>query len=325
MTKNIWMDEARAMIHGQEQLVQLPKTPLKSELHEHYNAIAHKGALKCRHCDAKVHFNKGAQSVCGSNLKGASAHFHTNPGNTHADDCLWPLRMEEDHEGTPTTYDKDKGYRIHLNTGPSHPALTSSLYERDEERKLIVKDDDLRDREPFSIKGMDDLLTLVRKGEFHRLLDSRVIFRQFDIGWRDFFIRRDKTIGDRRYYKLLECLQDKGEQPVLFEFNLKARAQTDMFRRENKINGQPIFIKQDQYNRKHWIIPRARLQSEDANSSFFFETTGTYMLFAQACLNTSNTQNSVKHYIDMRIHSHKQIAKLSAGELAMQAKAHKPG
>ena len=38
----------------------------------------------------------------GDNLAGPSAHFHTNPGQTHEATCQWPERAAQDATAQPT-------------------------------------------------------------------------------------------------------------------------------------------------------------------------------------------------------------------------------
>ncbi len=318
---NIWMDEARYVTEEEEQIVQLPGTALRDD-NTHYDALTQKGALKCRFCDASVHFHAGSKSICGDNLVGPSAHFHTNRGQQHAADCGWPARMQA--RAAESKYNDAKGYKIHLNT-TGYPAQfnerAGQVYDRGDDKKIITLDKDLVDRRPRSVADIRDMIDLMKPSDAARLRDSVVVHHDHVLPWDKFFVRYNRKEGGQqgRFIDLVERLRTRKIQPCMMEFNLASGVwPKDLFSRERKgARSAPIEAGYDAGGRRVVIQPTAWLDNPDNTLvSRGMSEAGRYLVMGYARLKTVEQPGLVTHYVNISVEDPKQLARLDVASLA---------
>jgi len=319
----VTMAEARYVApDGREQVVQLPGTVLRDG-NVRYDASVHKGHLHCAHCDAKVNFDPGSEVVAGG-LRGPSAHFQLNAKQKHSDDCLMPLRINEGRAAKD--YDTRLGYRIHLNTRDYSELFNDAAYpyERDENKKLILKDERLRKMEAIGVATIEDLLRVMRRGDYERLNKSVVIqCGSVPVAWPDFFIRYSRNGGaEHRFIGLVESLQARRNQPVLMEiFNEKAVYMRDLFDRAQHGESKRIEYAGND-GRKHVIVPRVWLDNRnDTYVTSALSLPGAYLVLGHPRLKTVVEGGVVTHYLNVSVTDRRQIAAVNIDEIAQKARA----
>lgn len=302
--------------NGTVELVQLPGTPYRPG--HHYYSPQHHQNLVCTHCDAKVHFNKGTESLLGS-FKGRSSHFHTNRGQEHQS-CLWPLR---DPTQSEESFDKNKGYRIHINTLSHTFNRYSGVYGRNAAGHIVAYEPDLKDREAFSVTGIEGLKTLMIKGEFDRLKDSKVIFSNKAVAWSDFCLYLEK---EERYVALKEKLRIAGKRgpasPVLMEIRIPEPHRPKFPSERGSFNASPIKIGTDHRGFSERIVPSIQLQhNHNTYLRDIFDRAGTYLVLGVPRLNTKEMDFVTNHYLNIAVTDARQVHFGNMKELALTAKA----
>ncbi len=302
-TRLLHMPDARFITGtGDEVFVQLPGTELRPGA-VHYDEAQHKGHLICRCCEAKVHFNKGAEDIAGSNLIGARPHFKRNPGsdshkNEHADDCLLRLRLDEKRD--PTEYNLNAGYKIHIN-GMLRPTFErhGGLYRRDGLGKIHAKDRDLEGREPFSVRKLDDVVSLIKFGEFNRLFKSVVIDGASKQNWNRFLVRYDQDRGHARFKSLVESLRDGKSRLCVMEIRPtdSSAAQADLFSRNTHIASQEIPYRVAIGKKPEFIVPSVKILGDGLAASL--AGGGRLLVMGYPHLITHEQEDSIIHTLEI--------------------------
>lgn len=171
---------------GRDATVQLPGMPLEPGA-RYYVHDPKYGRLCCAYCDTAVHYRSASPSIAGSSFGGRSAHFVTNPEQKHGESCLWELR---DPSQSFQEIDPSKGYRIHINTQWYSDLYNnaSGVYGRGPGGRIEILNRDLKGREKLVVKTAAQMADFVKKGNFPRVADSVVIFRNRLYRWNEFFI-----------------------------------------------------------------------------------------------------------------------------------------
>lgn len=321
MTKDLRMPETRVRDEkGNSTAVMLPGAKLRDGAI--YYAPEHKGHLLCPHCDAKAHFNKGALSVCGDNLPGVQAHFKTNPGQVHAEDCILPLRLDEGRN--PREYDLTRGYRIHLNLGWIANEFNSRarLFHRDADGRILFTDPDLAAREPYTVKSAADLVRLMKRGHYARLRDSVIVHRDQIIPWSDFFIRynhaqapaHSRTVAEPRFIRLVERLLDQDGRailPVLMEVKLQKPVEVEEGQKSACGRSKAILWRYEGERTSrcaHFIQPRIYLDNvTDPAVAGALPKAGSYLVLGAVRLSTHKSWDRVMHFLNLSIRRADQI------------------
>ena len=325
MSEQLLMPEAR--VPGQDgsadTAVMLPGARLRPDA-VHYDEGQHKGKLVCAHCSAKVHFNAGAQTVCGDNLRGPQAHFKRNPGQKHKQDCLIPMRLDEGRD--PKEYDLTRGYRIHLNLGliANEFNAKSRLFHRDGDGRIIFSDPDLAAREPYTAKTAGDLVKLMEHGHYRRLRDSVVVHRDTVTPWSEFFIRYNRRGNGRvgypnpRFVGLVEKLSGEGARaalPVLLEFKLQKPVEPKEGATSAHGLSRAITWKQEG-NKTHIIQPRVFIDNlRDEGVAGSMKEPGIYLLLGMARQGIYSEWDRVKHFLNISVTRADQILKKDVAEI----------
>jgi hypothetical protein len=295
----------------------------------HYDEALHKDRLICGCCSAKVHFSHGSEKILGGLLNGPRPHFRTNPGQTHTD-CLYPLRLNEGrHE---REYDKDKGYRIHLGIETIADHFNAqSLVHRDSDGRLVFHDPDLANREPYRVKSVKDIVTLIEKGNYARLRDSVVIHKGYDpIPWPEFFIRYDRgtrrrePVASPRFIGLTDKLLDRGSMaafPVLMEMRFHRGIEPKAGYTSARGLSRAMFWGDAADERggalkSHHIQPRLYLiNPENKAIADAIPEAGTYLVLGHARVKTEIDSHHVTHFLDIRVTRADQVLKKDLAEI----------
>ena len=260
---------------------------------DHYYAPEHKGHLKCPHCEADVRFREGSVSVRGSSEAGRRAHFALFPGGFHDKGCA--LENNPAYR-RPLIIDRTKGFRIHINTSDYSDVFNdkSGVYDG------AALPPELREREPVSIKSANDLVKLLERGEFDRIQDSIVIFRNKSLPWNDFFIRTEE--GNPRVAALVDRLEaGEGETFCAMVLSAKQGRFFSFHQRELKFDRLPI-LRQD--NMYEVVIPQVRIPNDHntlLNASF--SKAGSYLVLAVPTSKPYDAHNERRHYLTLRLDS----------------------
>ncbi len=327
---DVVMHKARAIIHGQETVVVLPDAmPFAGEAR--YDAKIHKGHLKCMFCDAAVHFNKGSATIAGQfDLRGASPHFHTNRGQTHGDRCQW--NFGDKHE-SGTAVDKKAGFRLHLNTQGytgDFNAVANPLYRREADKRLTVTEEAARVMETRSIRGVADLVELMRLQDPLRINQSRVILNEYDVLWPDFMIRynRSSKTPTNRFMDLVDRLSAsyRKRQPVLMEFNVRSGVYPRTTGGKTPaVQSQDIRWRREASGVTQVIRPTAYLNNRhNTGVSLAFATAGRYLVLGMARLKTVDAHDAQLHFVDIGIDDPRQVTKISLEDIAAENSRHFP-
>lgn len=164
-----------------------------------YDASRDKGRLVCPHClEAALHYCAGSPTKQGDNQRGAQPHFRSNELVRHSPDCLSLLPSGES-DADQEEIDPSKGFKIHLNLGRSKGAF----------RRAAIGEGDLRGRQTVPVKTLKDLISLMHSAQIKRVLDSVIVYHDFQIPWSDFFVRR--TANDNRNKTAVRWTRLAGE------------------------------------------------------------------------------------------------------------------
>ncbi len=295
----------------------------------YYDEGTHKGWLKCRFCDAAVHHVKGHDMVAGhTDMKGASTHFRTNPGQEHSTSCGWErlkveraLRRQYGYESS--SYDPDKGYRIHLNVNLADYFYNKRrLYGRDAVRRIVCHDDRLPDMEPVSVRSVDDIVTRLAGLNPDRLKKSLVVHNGFALPWQDFFVRYMRGAPDNaagahgRFLKLHERLKTSRAVPCLMEFNMASGAKKPA---PAMIESKPVLMGRDDYNRTHYLVPRAYIDGDRAAFHEKLKHGGDRHLvlgFARTAI--SEQKDRVLHYLNISLQNAAQMTSCDIAQIPVK-------
>ncbi|MFN3828071.1 MAG: hypothetical protein ACK4NR_10665 [Micavibrio sp.] len=323
-TSGLAMPEARyTSPTGETQRIQLPGTRLQFGA-THYDEAVHKGKLKCICCDAPVHFRKGSETISGDNLRGPRPHFASNRRLAHDAECTVPLRLDEERD--PTEYDLTKGYRIHINTGHLKEQFNvkSRLYARRPDKKIMINDPELASREPFSVRGANDFLRLMRKENKERLRKAVIVNGDAQIEWKDFFIRhayaqgKKKRPQEARFGYLVNRLTEFGNPMlVLMEFDMRKQEKNRM----QALCAQParINLGRDQQGNSHYVYQRAFIEGpQKGEIARLISEPGTYLLMGAVRLKTEQDARSgdVIHTLTMTLNDKNQLTSADLLRLA---------
>lgn len=181
------------------------------------------GRLVCETCnDVDVHYTAGSIARGGDHSPGAKAHFASNPGQAdkHSQECRDVSALQRSEE---TTYDEDKGFRLHLNTGAISTVFNASrVYHANEKGhlRLTPRYNRLSAFEPVSVKSASDFLKLFKpsKKGVKRLQDSFLIARDFlPVPWNKFFVKyKPPFTGMRSLIDSNESEVFARRQPALY-------------------------------------------------------------------------------------------------------------
>ena len=199
-----------------------PEAALKT-LREKFNLV-------CPQCKkAGLVFSFGSQnpdgtinSISGVDISGNPAHLKTKPGHIHERTCKGIVVPHESHE-----IDDTKGYRIHLNlsTIPERDPRSQRLVERLPGGKIIILDEDLKDREPLSVTKIKDLITPMRSGKIEKLQYAVVVRGNRKIPWSQFMIPATAVSGHENpsMEKFAKSFYKNAEHghPVLINLDFK--------------------------------------------------------------------------------------------------------
>lgn len=286
-----------------------------------YNASQHKNKLLCPYCDLRVDFNKGSGAIiCGTQLGGTRAHFKKAPKQDHEPTCKLPKTAAP----SDSEIDHNAPYRIHLNilmggkADSEHP-----VYERAQGGKVIAHDPRLqpeeviipgntpdqkkvikRYKESVSVKSVQDLIDLMRRGEKARLMDSLVVHTTI-VPWMDFAILDDKS----RMRHLVNRLKNGASHPVLLHVGLYSAA-------EGKYaEGAKLFYERDEQG-AHFITPRIYMDGLDTQGSF--PTRGNYLVVGMARIKFN--EKSRNHFLNISLKEPAQVEFCNLGDLRAEAR-----
>lgn len=318
---DVRMDKARYIDpDGREQIVQASYQPLR-EGNVYYNKDLHKGHLKCLFCDAAVKHREGNAAICGSNFNGGRDHFCINAKQNHEDHCEWPESSQS--QSHDSHYDDSRGYKIHLNvTGfmEQFNAESGRLYSRGADGKIIINDPDLKGRRPESVNSIEDIVRLIKRGDFDRLNKSVVVYHEHVLPWESFFIRYSRNSKGQhdRFVDLIERLEQKKSQPCLMEFNLKSGIWSQSGSSQAPCaRSNAIFYGRDDGGHKHFILPRVYLDNYDVSHAM--EEAGHYLVLGNARGRVVENAGSVAHFINISVTDRRQVVAANVNELAHRA------
>ena len=183
-----------------------------------YDASRDKGRLVCPHClEAELHYCAGSPTKRGDNERGAMPHFRSNELARHSPDCLSLLPSGESDDDQQEI-DPSKGFKIHLNLGIS----------KEEFCRAAMGENDLKGRKTFPAKNPKDFIHLMCSAQIQRVLDSVIIYHDFQIPWSEFFVRRtandnrDKTaVRWTELAKKLQMAREGAETRRLFHIKIE--------------------------------------------------------------------------------------------------------
>ncbi len=259
----------------------------------HYYEPDHKGHLKCPHCEMPVRLRTGPDSVRGSSEMGRRSHFMRFPGGVHDKGC----EIENNPAyRRPLIIDHTKGFRIHINTSGYSDVFNdkSGVYDGG------ALPPELREREPVSIKSANDLVKLLERGEFERIQDSIVIFRNKSLPWNDFFIRPAE--GNPRAAKLVDRLE-AGEGETFCAMILTADKGRFFSFRQRELQFKELHILRKD-NLYETVIPQVRIPN-DHNTllNAAFSLAGSYLVLAVPTLKPHDRSHDRLQYLTLRLES----------------------
>ncbi|PZQ44892.1 MAG: hypothetical protein DI551_09150 [Micavibrio aeruginosavorus] len=280
----------------------------------HYVADKHKDHIRCLDCDGAMRVQEGAPSQGGSSIAAPKSYFTPRAG--HDDDCVRKLRLAPDSDINVLSapkIDRKKGYRLHLNTAGISEEYNSrsGAYDISEGGRITITDPDLRAREAFGVRNIQELKAFMDRAKPERLADTKVIFRNIAVNWQDFYIQaKDDPYG-------LSLLADramkrqKGELPpfVLLEvattrnfhqgrFDPSAPAPIDAIDvSSNKRGARPRFIQL-----QIWLDGR---QNTDIVKSF--SEAGTFLVYGLARHHRHETKSKIVDTLNITIRDNGQV------------------
>lgn len=268
-----------------------------------YRAHEHKGHLICPCCPAKVNFAPARESKGGGNLSGNVAHFRTNPGQSHADDCAIGRKRElAEHDTDESAVDKTRGFRINLNTFNAETVRDLNLtrrfntasgpYERESATKVRIKEQaqDLKHLESYAAEGVEDLIAFLKSKDFDRIKDSVIIHRDFVIPWKHFMLSygggNDRESRNAKFKNFASYMLDRGLKaaPVLMEVITNKPYYRSTLKENPAVKSTSIPISRDQRTQQiSWLLPRIYLDNlKTTHFDFIFDKPGKYLVLGMA-------------------------------------------
>jgi len=272
-----------------------------------------KPKLKCTCCDAPVIYREPTVSSGGSTYSGRAGYFSLPPKGKHEEGCEIVTRPARDRH---IMINPLKGYRIHLNT-----RYHSDLF-NDEANGVYGPNhrvpDDLKDREIRVIKSADDLVKLIQEGNYERLNDSKVIFRNRMLDWQDFLVRPDNK-SQKRYVDLLNRLKAYPRQETFCAMVMKVEKPHALTYTDRNVKGKKIPIFRSEDNAHESIVPEVFVVGfqHDEYITHGFMQTGDYLVMGVPKVSTYNGfQGESVHTISIRLDSADSFLKVDLKDLA---------
>lgn len=308
---------------GTEQVVQ-GWGPLR-EGNVRYDKYVHKDHIKCLCCNAAMRLQEGSAAAGGSSGTGRTSYF--TPVKKHEEDCIRAL-----HRPAPVEQkiDRTKGYRIHINTRQFSSEFNkrSGVYEVSAEGHVIaINDPDLKDREVYVVKDIQDMIALMKKADGKRLSDSKVIFGNESIDWKDFCIPFDMPA---RYRKLTaRAITAKGEDELPFALMEIHTTKGRVFRGFSPQAGSNIPASRIDFGRdKRGIIreiePSADIKNRDNTHVMWgFQDAGTYLVMGVVRHHTFEGDRRTIEYLNVSVDHPGQFQKASMENIRREARAYR--
>lgn len=299
---------------GQDTMVQLPGVKLEPGA-RYYAHDPKYGRLCCAYCDTSVHYRSGSFSIAGSSFGGRSAHFVTNPDQKHGESCLWELR---DPGQSIEEIDPSKGYRINLNTQWYSDIYNnaSGVYGRGPGGRIEILDRNIKDRERLVIKTAAEMANFVKKGNFARVADSVVIFRNRPYRWKEFFIhegnntqRFEDLVSRARMAPLKElpaCMMEFKTEKVQVLYKSFSTEVKSIPIKLPRTDGKPREI-QPTLDFRGCADMRALVSFEAPSRSFF--------VMGQVRHNRFDGDHKIIDYLNMRILTADQMVEVAVRDL----------
>jgi hypothetical protein len=301
--------EARAVdpFTGKEAIVQPVGTPLKPG--NRYYGGHDKGHTYCLHCTSKVSLVEDKPGVSGSSGKGTPSYF--KPVRKHDDDCIVPLRPVENRKAP---VDRTKGYQINLNTAQFSDVFNqrSGVYSvrRDGSIEKLL-DEDMRDRETFVVREVQDLVKFIGKADFGRIRDSRVVFQNNAVDWDEFFIRAGTPSRLKNLVERLEA-HKKGTEPLFATLEVTTTAyHNPQPGRGGKVPRAPIdSIEIGRDARGMRAFARIDVYVDERNNSYVRDALlkpDTYLVMGEVRHKMLEHNNSTTHYLNITVTDSRQV------------------
>lgn len=318
-------------------MVRLPHDYLRTENDVHYDPAEHKGKLQCPDCDATVHFNKGNPSRGGDNLTGQSSHFHTNPGQTHKDECRVRSGQLAREDRDTQKIDPSKGFVINLNSFKRQDDLFEAFakaargpYMRGDDKRMHLLDkykQEFQGMERISIRSVQDFVDFLRTKSIARIRESVVVHRGHVIQWDNFLLFKNRREGlpeeerDSRIKNFVKRLKTGQEIPCLIEIELEKGAwpkntlQSLCVKPEGVRNGFD-----PDTGRPNYILPRIYIENEMLR--YDFSQAGRYLVLGYArrgdlpAHNPRNKSGNNMVFLNIRVDDRAQVTKGDILELA---------
>lgn len=232
--------------------------------------------LACPHCrQARLSFSFGSEepdgsikAIAGGVIPGNPSHLKTTSTKVkenHAPNCIGVVLAREGH-----VLDGNKGYRVHLNLKriAERDPRSKRLIMRNAGERIIVLDPDLKDREPFNVNKVEQILPLMRSGQQERLEDSVVIRGDTKTSWSQFMIPANDTSHENpnlaNFVRSLQATPAENH-PVLMDLRFK-NAVVSYYRDANGNSRHYKFSKTAPFEVKGLgkivIVPELRVQNE---------------------------------------------------------------
>ena len=270
-----------------------------------------------------MRFQEGSAAAGGSSATGRPSYF--TPVKKHEDDCIRAL-----HQTSPEgqKVDRTKGYRIHINTLFFSDEFNkrSGVYEVSANGHVIgINDDDLRDREIYIVRDVEDVIALMKKGNPKRLKDSKVIFGNESADWLDFCIPFNRP---HRYQKLVErAIAAKSEDELPFALMEIRTMEGRVFRgfspaKGSSIPAERIPFGRDDRGKKREIEPSADVRNRhNTHVMWAFQDPDHFLVMGVVRHNTFKGDFKTVEYLNVRIDHEGQLRKVDMENLEKEAKA----
>lgn len=316
--------------------VQVPGTP-HQEGHSYFSAYEAQ-FLYAADGETKLRYHPARPSGGGSSGVGAGGYLSPEK----------PARKTKPEDAPETPRKKREpftGYRILINTADYSPVFNqkSGVYEVSEHGRLT--DPAIPHKlKNVSVRGVKDIVDLIRFGDTNLLANSVVIFQNNQISWKQFCIRMGTPT---RQLELLERLQRRrpGQEPAfaLVEIRTAGRHDptpdwhTDDPKKRGKVPRvpvEPIEIKTDDDGKKVTIRYDVYIdeQRADKHAKYSIYEAGSYFVLAEV----RHKQHGSMHYLSLKVTDKDQImqvnienldrdSRMSPGEKRAKKESEKPG
>ncbi|QQG37023.1 MAG: hypothetical protein HYS17_04465 [Micavibrio aeruginosavorus] len=285
-----------------------------------YDREQHHMKLLCPYCDVRVDFNRGSgAAICGTQITGTRAHFRKAPGQEHGVQCKLPATGDDESN---SEIDPRAPYRIHLNMlmggaagnqppvyGRAKGGKVITFDERLQPQKAIVPVKDgqgrivKRYKKTVSVRDVQDIIGLMKKGEFDRLKNSLVIHNTV-VQWTDFAI-----LNAQRLRALVDRLLRGASHPIMLHFGLEKPV------RGLYAEGNKILYKQEGEN--DWpIVPRIYMDGPDTKD--VFNAKGAYLVMGMPRVHFN--KRSGVYFLNISLKSSGQVAAYSPAALLAEAR-----